>query len=99
LHKGYTFWSSDTEVLLTSYIEWKEQCVDHFNGIFAFSIWDEKEQKAFIARDRMGVKPLFYTEQNRGFLFGSEIKSLLAHPDVRTELSREGLAEVLAVGP
>ncbi|MFX3672935.1 MAG: asparagine synthase (glutamine-hydrolyzing) [Paenisporosarcina sp.] len=100
LRKGYTFSGhSDTEVLLTSYIEWKEQCVEHFNGIFAFAVWDESEQKAFIARDRMGVKPLFYTESNGGLLFGSEIKSILAHPDVKTQLSREGLAELLAVGP
>ena len=100
LRKGYTFSGhSDTEVLLTSYIEWKEQCVEYFNGIFAFAIWDEKDQKVFIARDRLGVKPLFYSEQDGGLLFASEIKALLAHPDMKTQLSREGLAEVLAVGP
>ena len=100
LRKGYSFSGhSDTEVLLTSYIEWKEQCVDYFNGIFAFAIWDDKEQKVFIARDRMGVKPLFYAERNGGFLFGSELKSLLSHPEVKTEISREGLAQILAVGP
>jgi asparagine synthase (glutamine-hydrolysing) len=100
LRKGYTFSGhSDTEVLLTSYIEWKEQCVEYFNGIFAFAIWDEKEQKVFIARDRLGVKPLFYSENNGGLIFGSEIKALLAHPDLKPQLSREGLAEVLAVGP
>ena len=65
LKRGHSFSGhSDTEVLLTSYIEWKENCVDHFNGIFAFAIWDESEQKVFIARDRLGVKPLFYTEKN-----------------------------------
>lgn len=100
LRKGYTFSGhSDTEVLLTSFIEWKEQCVEYFNGIFAFAIWDEKEQKAFIARDRLGVKPLFYSENNGGLIFGSEIKALLEHPDLKPQLSREGLAEVLAVGP
>ena len=100
LRKGYTFSGhSDTEVLLTSYIEWKEQCVEYFNGIFAFAIWDEKEQKVFIARDRLGVKPLFYSENNGGLIFGSEIKALLEHPDLKPQLSREGLAEVLAVGP
>ena len=100
LRKGHTFSGhSDTEVLLTCYIEWKEQCVEYFNGIFAFAIWDEKEQKVFIARDRLGVKPLFYSENNGGFIFGSEIKALLAHPDLKPHLSREGLAEVLAVGP
>jgi asparagine synthase (glutamine-hydrolysing) len=100
LRKGYTFSGhSDTEVLLTSYIEWKEQCVEYFNGIFAFAIWDGKEQKVFIARDRLGVKPLFYSENNGGLIFGSEIKALLEHPDLKPQLSREGLAEVLAVGP
>ncbi|HLG26695.1 MAG TPA: asparagine synthase (glutamine-hydrolyzing) [Paenisporosarcina sp.] len=100
LRKGYTFSGhSDTEVLLTSYIEWKEQCVEYFNGIFAFAIWDEKEQKIFIARDRLGVKPLFYSENNGGLIFGSEIKALLEHPDLKPQLSREGLAELLAVGP
>ena len=100
LLKGYSFKGhSDTEVLLTSYIEWKEKCVELFNGIFAFAIWDSKEQKLFIARDRFGVKPLFYAERNGGFIFGSELKALLAHPDVKAEINREGLAEVFGVGP
>lgn len=100
LLKGYSFKGhSDTEVLLTSYIEWKEKCVDLFNGIFAFAIWDESEQKLFIGRDRMGVKPFFYTERNGGFIFGSELKAILAHPDVKTEIDREGLAQVFGVGP
>ena len=100
LKRGHTFSGhSDTEVLLTSYIEWKEKCVDHFNGIFAFAIWDEQDQKLFVARDRLGVKPLFYTERNGGFLFGSELKALLAHPDVPTSITREGLAEIVGLGP
>ena len=71
LLKGYSFnGHSDTEVLLTSYIEWKEKCIDLFNGIFAFAIWDEKEQKLFVGRDRMGVKPFFYAERDGGFIFG-----------------------------
>lgn len=100
LLKGYSFKGhSDTEVLLTSYIEWKEKCVELFNGIFAFAIWDSKEQKLFIGRDRLGVKPLFYAERNGGFIFGSELKALLAHPDIKAEISLEGLAEVFGVGP
>lgn len=100
LLKGYSFKGhSDTEVLLTSYIEWKEKCVDFFNGIFAFAIWDVNEQKLFIARDRLGVKPLFYTEKNGGFLFASELKAILAHPEVKAEVTREGLAEIFGLGP
>lgn len=98
--KGYTFnGHSDTEVLLISYIEWREECVNHLNGIFAFSVWDSQKEHVFIGRDRMGVKPLFYSEKDGGFLFGSEIKALLAHPDVKPEVAHGGLSEVLGLGP
>ncbi|WP_409304615.1 asparagine synthase (glutamine-hydrolyzing) [Peribacillus sp. SCS-155] len=100
LLKGYSFKGhSDTEVLLTSYIEWKEKCVEFFNGIFAFAIWDDNEQKVFFARDRLGVKPLFYAEKKGGLVFGSELKAILAHPDMKAELNREGLAELFGLGP
>ncbi|MDX1772109.1 MAG: asparagine synthetase B, partial [Planococcaceae bacterium] len=100
LKNGHTFSGhSDTEVLLTSYIQWKEKCVDYFNGIFAFAIWDSYEQKLFVARDRLGVKPLFYAERNSGFIFGSELKAVLAHQDVSPTISTTGLAELLSVGP
>ncbi|WP_028782008.1 asparagine synthase (glutamine-hydrolyzing) [Thalassobacillus devorans] len=98
--KGWTFRShSDTEVLLTSYMEWGESCVNHLNGIFAFAVWDDAEQKLFLARDRLGVKPLFYMESDGGLLFGSEIKALLAHPKVAAEMDTTGLHELLALGP
>lgn len=98
--QGYTFRTNcDTEVLLTSYIEWGPSCVEQFNGIFAFGIWDEMEQTLFLARDRIGVKPLFYTKQDNRFLFGSEIKALLAHPEVKPQVDSEGLAEVFIIGP
>ncbi|MBK3494673.1 asparagine synthase (glutamine-hydrolyzing) [Viridibacillus sp. YIM B01967] len=98
--RDYHFSSnSDTEVLLISYIEWQEQCVDHLNGIFAFAIWDDATEKLFIARDRLGVKPLFYTEHNSGLLFGSEIKALLAHPEVQPIIKHDGLADVFSLGP
>jgi asparagine synthase (glutamine-hydrolysing) len=100
LQKGYRFQGhSDTEVLLTSYMEWKEDCVQYLNGIFAFGVWDEERQLLFMARDRMGVKPLFYKEQNGRFLFGSELKAILAHPDVKAEIGLDGLAEALGLGP
>ncbi|MGM0846820.1 MAG: asparagine synthase (glutamine-hydrolyzing) [Bacillota bacterium] len=100
LSKGYTFKGhSDTEVLLTAYIEWREECVQHLNGIFAFAVWDSEKQQVFIGRDRLGVKPFFFTERESGLLFGSELKALLAHPSISAEVDREGLAEVLGLGP
>jgi len=98
--KGYDFQSrSDTEVLLAAFMEWGEECVARLNGIFAFAAWSEREQKLLLARDRFGVKPLFYCELRSGLLFGSEPKALLAHPDVEAEVDLEGLAEVFSLGP
>ncbi|WP_100010309.1 asparagine synthase (glutamine-hydrolyzing) [Lentibacillus sediminis] len=98
--RGYTFQStSDTEVLLTAYLEWKEDCLDHLNGIFAFGIWDGERDQLFMARDRLGVKPLFYKEGGGQFIFGSELKAILAHPDVEAEVDRSGLAEIFGLGP
>ena len=90
---------SDTEVILQSYLEWKEACVEKFNGIFAFAIWDTYRKELFIARDPMGVKPLFYTMCKDAFLFGSEIKTLLAHPFVRPRLTRSGILQLMLLGP
>ncbi len=98
--RGYAFdGHSDTEVLLTSYIEWGPGCVDRLNGIYAFGVWNDCDQTFFLARDRMGVKPLFYAEQDGSLLFGSELKTLLSHPDILAELDSEGLAEVFVLGP
>ncbi|MGG0252708.1 asparagine synthase (glutamine-hydrolyzing) [Bacillus toyonensis] len=100
LRRGYTFKGhSDTEVLLASYIEWKEECVDHLNGIYAFAVWDERKEQVFIARDRLGVKPLFYKYDSGRLLFGSELKAILAHPDVKAEVTLEGLSEIFGLGP
>jgi asparagine synthase (glutamine-hydrolysing) len=100
LARGYRFRGhSDTEVLLTSYMEWGPECVEKLNGIFAFAIWNDKEQTLFMARDRLGVKPLFYAERDGGLLFGSELKALLAHPAVEPKIGLEGLAEVFSIGP
>ncbi|MFZ5641513.1 MAG: asparagine synthase (glutamine-hydrolyzing) [Bacillota bacterium] len=98
--KGYTFEGhSDTEVLLLSFMEWGPACVDRFNGIYAFAVWDEAEQSLFMARDRMGVKPLFYAQRGSSLVFGSELKTLLAHPAVEPVLDTEGLAEIFVLGP
>lgn len=87
----------DTEVVLHAYIQWGADCLERFNGIFAFAIWDGRG--LFLARDRIGVKPLFYMEEGRGLIFGSEIKNLLACPGIRAELDEDGAAEILLLGP
>lgn len=100
LQRGYSFQSySDTEVLLTAYIEWGENCVMHLNGIFAFAVWDQHREQLFMTRDRLGVKPLFYREENGSLIFGSEIKAILAHPKVKSEVDREGFQEIFGLGP
>jgi asparagine synthase (glutamine-hydrolysing) len=98
--RGYRYQGhSDTEVLLTAFMEWGKDCVLRLNGIFAFAIWNEEEQSLFMARDRLGVKPLFYTRRGSAFIFGSELKALLAHPAVPPEVDAEGLAEIFALSP
>ena len=90
---------SDTEVILKAYIEWKDECVNKFNGIFAFAIWDDKEQRLFFARDRIGVKPLFYAVTNNSFIFGSEIKALFEHKFVEPIVDENSIAEIMFIGP
>ena len=97
---GHRFLShSDTEVILKSYVQWKDECVNEFNGIFAFAIWDDNEQRLFFARDRIGVKPLFYTIKNNSFIFGSEIKALLEHEYVESVIDENSIAEIMFIGP
>ncbi len=90
---------SDTEVVLKAYARYGQSCVDMFNGIFAFAIWDEENKSLFIARDRLGVKPFFYAERKNSFIFASELKGLLAHPDIDAVIGQQGLSEILFVGP
>ena len=90
---------SDTEVVLHSYAQWGEDCVERFNGIFAFGVWEVREKRLFLARDRIGVKPLFYMEHDGGLLFASEMKTILAYTGVKAKLGEEGAAEILLMGP
>ena len=93
---GHTFRThSDTEVILHAYAEWGEDMVQRLNGIFAFGLWDEQKQQLLLARDHLGVKPLFYAQRGSAMLFSSELKTLLAHPLVKAEVDASGLAEVL----
>ncbi len=97
---GHTFFGhSDTEVVLHAYAQWGEDILQKMNGIFAFGIWNKTDKSLFLARDRMGVKPLFYTKFGGGFLFASEIKTLLAYPGVPRQLGRDGAAQLLLLGP
>lgn len=91
---GYKFHSkTDTEVVLKSYQHWGEDCIHKFNGMFAFAIWDNQKNQLFLARDRYGIKPLYYYYENGLFLFGSEIKSILKHPQISVNVSIPALNE------
>lgn len=95
IRRGHRFRTrSDTEVILHLYQEEGEQCVRHLNGQWAFAIWDVTQRKLFLSRDRLGVRPLFYTQTGDHFLFASEIKALLACPDVPRELDLETLDQI-----
>ncbi len=93
------FGKSDTEVVLHAYAQWSEACVDKLNGIFAFGVWAHKRKKLFLTRDRMGVKPLFYLQHNGGFIFASEMKTILTYPTVEAKLDAQGAAQILLLGP
>ena len=91
---GHKFRSkTDTEVVLHAYAQWGAECVKRFNGMFAFAIWDRTRQELFLARDRYGMKPLYYTFVGPMFLFASEQKAIITHPAVRREIDLEGLIE------
>lgn len=90
---------SDTEVVLHAYAQWGEEALEKMNGIFAFAVWEAKKKRLFLARDRIGVKPLFYRCLDGGILFASEIKTILAHPRSPAALTQEGAAQVLLLGP
>jgi len=92
--KGYRFKSSsDTEVLLYAFVEWKEECLNRLNGMFAFAVFNKSNSELFLARDRYGIKPLYYFHIGKTFLFGSEIKSFLKHPLFEVKVCNEALNE------
>lgn len=91
--------NSDTEVILAGYMRYGADYVSKLNGIFAFAIWDSWGDRLLLFRDRLGVKPCFYTRQKQGIVFASEIKGLFCFPEVEAVLDQEGLCEVLGLGP
>lgn len=92
--KGYRFTStSDTEVLLYALAAWGKAALGRFNGMFAFALWDARERRLLLARDRYGIKPLYYSKAGQSFLFGSEAKAILAHPSSRAKMNLPGLLE------
>ena len=96
---GYRFRSdSDTEVLLASYDRWGRSCLDRFNGMFAFAIWDSKARKLFVARDRYGIKPLYYYNSSSGFALASEIKQFVNLPGFQASVCPETLVQYLQYG-
>ena len=98
--KGMSFDThSDTEVILAAYLYWGEYCISRFNGIFAFAVWDHRERTLFLARDRIGVKPLFYYRYEGGLVFSSEIKAMLKNPLVPKKVGERGLMELFFLGP
>ena len=89
----------DTEVVLHAYAQYGADCVGRFNGIFVFAVWEENRRRLFLARDRIGVKPLFYWQQGKRLVFASEIKTVLAWPEVRPVLDGMGAAQLVLLGP
>jgi asparagine synthase (glutamine-hydrolysing) len=91
---GHHFLSkTDSEVVLNAWLEWGEDCVTRFNGMFAFAIWDKREQSLYLVRDRYGIKPLYYACWGQTFLFGSEQKAILSHPVAQRVLDKKALLE------
>ena len=93
LQMGHRFETrSDTEAILHAYEEWGKACVEHLRGMFAFAIWDKTEKRLFVARDRFGIKPLFYAKCGSNFYFASEMKAILADSRVKRDIDEEAMA-------
>lgn len=100
MSRGHEFVGhSDTEVLLHAYLEWKTDAFARLNGIFAFAIWEKRERRLTLCRDRLGVKPLFFAPIRNGLTFGSTIDTVLCHPEIEPALDEDGLRMLLLLGP
>lgn len=100
MSRGHEFVGhSDTEVLLHAYLEWKTDALARLNGIFAFAIWEKRERRLTLCRDRLGVKPLFFAPIRNGLTFGSTIDTVLCHPEIEPALDEDGLRTLLLLGP
>lgn len=100
MSRGHEFVGhSDTEVLLHAYLEWKTDAFSRLNGIFAFAIWEKRERRLTLCRDRLGVKPLFFAPIRNGMTFGSTIDTVLCHPEIEPALDEDGLRTLLLLGP
>lgn len=100
MSRGHKFVGhSDTEVLLHAYLEWKTDAFSRLNGIFAFAIWEKRERRLTLCRDRLGVKPLFFAPIRNGLTFGSTIDTVLCHPEIEPALDEDGLRTLLLLGP
>ncbi len=100
MDNGHQFMSSsDTEVLLHAYLEWGEACIERLNGIFAFAVWDERNEQLMLGRDHLGVKPLYFANRGEDIIFGSELKAMFAHPEVEPVVDQQGLSEIFGLGP
>ena len=100
MSRGHEFVGhSDTEVLLHAYLEWKTDAFARLNGIFAFAIWEKRERRLTLCRDRLGVKPLFFAPIRNGMTFGSTIDTVLCHPEIEPALDEDGLRSLLLLGP
>ncbi len=96
--RGHNFGTrSDTETIVHAYEEWGENCVEHLRGMFAFAVWDRRKKKLFLARDRFGIKPLFYAQWGERFYFASEMKAILADPKVARDMDEEALASYFSL--
>lgn len=97
---GYSFDTHcDTEIILKAYHLWKEESCKKLNGIFAYAVWDDEAKELFLCRDRIGVKPLYFTQKDGIFAFASRIKSLLLIPEVSSDVDENGLNEIFMLGP